>query len=121
MERVSTIGLDLAKQAFQVHGMNKDGDKIFSHKLARAELPGFFKKDRGCVVAMEATGGAHYWAREIERSGHTPLLIPAQYVKPFVKREKSDALDAEAIANAATQPGMRFAAIKSPDSRQSPL
>ncbi len=101
--------------------MNKNGEKVFSHKLARAELPGFFKKDRGCVVAMEATGGAHYWAREIERSGHTPLLIPAQYVKSFVKRDKSDALDAEVIANAATQPGMRFAAIKSPDSRQSPL
>jgi len=57
MERVSTIGLDLVKQAFQVHGMNKDGEKVFSHKLARAELPGFFKKHRGCVVAMEATGG----------------------------------------------------------------
>jgi len=115
MERVSTIGLDLAKQVFQVHGLSKDGKKVFSRKLEREELHAFFKKQRGCVVAMEATSSAHHWARLIAILGHTPRLIPAQYVKPYLKREKSDALDAEAIANAARQPGMRFVAIKSAD------
>ena len=115
MERVSTIGLDLAKQVFQVHGLGKDGKKAFSHKLEREELHAFFKKQRGCVVAMEATSSAHHWARVIGTLGHTARLIPAQYVKPYLKREKSDALDAEAIANAARQPDMRFVAIKSAD------
>jgi hypothetical protein len=71
--RGSTIGLDLAKQVFQVHGMSKDGKKVFSHKLARAQLTGFFKKQRGCIVAMEATGGAHHWAREIGRLTHSTI------------------------------------------------
>lgn len=113
MERASIIGLDLAKQVFQVHGMSKDGRKAFSRRLERAELHAFFKKQKACIVAMEATSGSHFWGREIEKLGHTPRLIHAQYVKPFVKRQKSDALDAEAIAVAAAQAGMRFVPIKS--------
>jgi len=113
MERASIIGLDLAKQVFQVHGMDKNGQKTFSRKLERSELHSFFKKQRACIVAMEATSGSHYWGREIEKLGHTARLIHAQYVKPFVKRDKSDALDAEAIAVAAAQAGMRFVPVKS--------
>jgi transposase len=112
MEKIATIGLDLAKQVFQVHGMDRNGKKLLSQKLDRSELMPFFKKLRRCVVAMEATSGAHHWAREINSLGHKSVLIPAQYVKPFVKRGKSDALDAEAIAVAATQEGMRPVRIK---------
>jgi len=112
MEKVAVVGLDLAKQVFQVHGMDKDGRAVFSKTLSRDEVKPFFKKLRRCLVAMEASGGAHYWAREIAAMGHKSMLIPAQYVKPFVKRGKSDALDAEAIAVASTQKGMHSVLIK---------
>lgn len=113
MEKVTTIGLDLAKMVFQVHGSDRTGKKLLSQKLDRSEVRPFFKKLRPCVVAMEATGSAHYWAREIAALGHEVMMIPGQYVKPYVKRGKTDALDAEGIATAATQPGMPSVRIKS--------
>ncbi len=113
MEKIATIGLDLAKQVFQVHGMDRNGKKVLTRKLDRSEVKPFFKKLRKCVVGMEACGGAHFWAREIAALGHKVLIMPGQYVKPFVKRGKTDALDAEGIAVAATQPGMPSVRIKS--------
>lgn len=113
MEKVATIGLDLAKDVFQVHGIDRAGKKILSQRLDRSEVKLFFKKMRRCVVAMESTGGAHYWAREIAALGHDVMMIPGQYVKPYVKRGKTDALDAEGIAIAATQAGMPSVRIKS--------
>ena len=113
MESVSIIGLDLAKRYFQAHGADRSGKKLFSKKLARGQVLDFFKKQEPCMVAMEACAGSHYWAREIGALGHEVCLIPAQYVKPFVKRGKNDAADAEAICEAAVRPNMRFVGVKS--------
>lgn len=115
MENIATIGLDIAKNVFQVHGADKDGAPLLSRKLSRAEVLGFFERLPRCVVALEACGTAHYWARCISELGHEVRLIHATYVKPFVKRGKTDALDAQAIAEAATQKTMRFVPIKSVD------
>ena len=113
MESVSIIGLDLAKNIFQAHGNNERGAKQFSKKLRRGELLAFFAKQSPTVVAMEACSSSHYWGREIGALGHEVRLIPAQHVKPFVKRGKNDAADAEAICEAAVRPSMRFVAVKS--------
>ena len=113
MESVSIIGLDLAKRYFQAHGSDRSGQKLFSKKLARGQVLDFFKKQEPCVVAMEACASCHYWGREIGALGHEVRLIPAQYVKPFVKRGKNDAADAEAICEAAVRPNMRFVGVKS--------
>lgn len=113
MEAVVVVGLDLAKQVFQVHGISKKGEMLFNQQLARRDVKPFFQTLRRCRVAMEASGGAHYWARELSAMGHDAMLIPGQYVKPFVKRSKSDALDAKALAVAATQEGMQSVRIKS--------
>ena len=113
MEKVSIIGLDLAKNVFQVHGARADGSVIFRKKLSRRKVSMFFATQRRCVVAMEACASSHYWAREIGALGHEVKLIPPIYVKPFVKRQKNDAADAEAIAEAASRPTMRFVAVKS--------
>jgi len=110
---VSTIGLDLAKMVFQAHGAGASGGVVFRKTLRRAKVLDFFREQPTCVVAMEACGGAHYWAREIGRLGHEVRLIPPAYVKPFVKRQKNDASDAEAICEAAQRPTMRFVAVKS--------
>jgi transposase len=110
---VSTIGLDLAKMVFQVHGADASGAFAFRKTLRRAKVLEFFRDLPRCVVAMEACGGAHHWAREIGRLGHEVRLIPPIYVKPFVKRQKNDASDAEAICEAAQRPTMRFVAVKS--------
>ena len=113
MEKVSIIGLDLAKHVFQAHGADSAGRKLFSRKLSRTQVLGFFAEQPRCVVAMEACSTSHYWARAIAKIGHEVKLIPPQYVKPFVKRQKNDAMDAEAICEAAMRPTMRFVAIKS--------
>jgi transposase len=95
MGEVTTIGLDLAKQVFHVHGADASGAALFSRRLTRAKLIAFFASQPRCLVAMEACGGAHHWGRELERLGHEVRLIPPAYVKPFVKRQKNDAKDAE--------------------------
>lgn len=113
MEEVTTIGLDLAKQVFQVHGANRAGVPVINRKLRRAEVLRFFERLPPCLVGMEACASSHHWAREISALGHDVRLIPPQYVKPFVKRGKTDAADAEAICEAVTRPTMRFVPVKS--------
>ncbi len=113
MAEVITIGLDLAKSVFQAHGADALGAVVFRKKLRRAQVLPFFASQPRCVVAMEACGGSHYWAREIGALGHEARLIPPAYVKPFVKRQKNDMADAEAICEAAQRPTMRFVAPKS--------
>ena len=113
MEEVSIVGLDLAKHVFQVHGAGADGTVAFRRKLPRAKVLSFFAAQPRCLVAMEACASSHYWAREIGALGHEVKLIAPAYVKPFVKRQKNDAADAEAIAEAASRPTMRFVAVKS--------
>lgn len=113
MSQATTIGLDIAKTVFHAHGADGRGAMVFSRKLSRAKLLDFFVKQPRCLVAMEACSGAHHWARELMQMGHEVRLIPPAYVKPFVKRHKNDAVDAEAICEAVQRPGMRFVAVKS--------
>lgn len=115
MSEVSIIGVDLAKRVFQVHGAGPDGSVVFRKKLSRAQVLAFFEKHPRCVVAMEACATAHGWARSIRALGHEVRLIAPIYVKPFVKRQKNDAADAEAIAEAASRPTMRFVEVKTED------
>ncbi|MGC3940788.1 IS110 family transposase [Roseobacter sp. EG26] len=112
---VKTVGLDLAKDVFQVHGISAAGRKIFNKKIKRPKLLAFFETLPRCVVGMEACGSAHYWGRELSRLGHDVRLMPAAYVKPYVKRGKTDAADAEAICEAVRRPTMRFVEVKSED------
>ena len=112
MEEVSIVGIDLAKQVLQVHGAAADGRVLFRKKLSRLQFAKFMASLPACVVAMEACGTAHYWGRELSRLGHDVRLIPPVYVKPFVKRQKNDAADAEAVAEAALRPTMRTVAVK---------
>lgn len=112
MKQINTIGLDLAKQIFQVHGADADGSPVFNRRLRRSEVLHFFSKQPACLFGIEACGSAHYWAREIEALGHEVRLIPPTYVKPYVKRGKTDAADAEAISEAVTRKTMRFVPIK---------
>jgi len=112
---VTTVGLDLAKNVLQVHGVTTDGDVAVNRALRRGQVRGFFESLPPCRVGIEACGTSHYWAREIARLGHEVRLIPPAYVKPYEKRGKSDAIDAEAICEAVTRPSMRFVAVKSPE------
>lgn len=114
MTEIAIVGLDLANRVFQVHGATAAGSVAIRKKLSRAQVLAFFADLPPCVVAMEACATAHYWAREIGALGHTVRLVPPAYVKPFVKRQKNDAADAEAIAEAASRPTMRFVEPKSP-------
>ncbi|MBA8881089.1 transposase [Phyllobacterium myrsinacearum] len=116
---VSTIGLDLAKNVFQVHGADAAGSVIFRKRLRRDKVLAFVAVQPICLVAMEACGGAHHWARQIAQMGHSVRLIPPAYVKPFVKRQKNDAADAEAICEAAQRPTMRFVSVKSEEAQAS--
>lgn len=119
MEKVSIIGVDIAKHVFQVHGARADGSMAFSKKLSRGKLLLFLAAQPRCVVAMEACASSHHWGRTIEATGHQVRLIAPAYVKPFVKRQKNDAADAEAIAEAASRPTMRFVAVKSAEKQAS--
>ncbi len=111
--QVTTIGLDIAKNVFQVHRVDKEGRAVLRKKLRRSQVLNFFAALAPCVVGLEACGGAHYWARELAALGHEVRLVPPSYVKAYVKRGKSDAVDAEAICEAVTRPSMRFVPVKS--------
>ena len=115
MDQVSVVGLDLAKSVFQVHGVNAQGEVVLRRRLTRGQLLKLFEKLPPCLIGMEACASAHHWARELAALGHEVKLMPAQYVKPYVKRGKNDAADAEAICEAVTRPTMRFVGVKSPD------
>jgi transposase len=121
MEQVTTIGLDIAKHVFHAHGVDERGRRVFSKRVSRAGLLAFFARQPRCVVALEACAGAHHWGRELQRLGHEVRLIPPAYVKPFVKRQKNDAADAEAICEAAQRPAMRFVAVKSEEQQASAM
>lgn len=115
MDQVVTIGLDIAKSVFQVHGVDAEGGVVIRQRLTRARMVTFFARKAPCLVGIEACGSAHYWARELARLGHEVRLIPPSYVKPYVKRQKNDMADAEAICEAVTRPSMRFVPVKSPE------
>jgi len=110
---VTTIGIDLAKSVFQLHGVDAAGEVVFRKKLRRAGVLEFLRDLRPCLIGMEACATAHFWGREIGALGHEVRLIPPAYVKPYVKRQKNDAADAEAICEAVTRPNMRFVPVKS--------
>ncbi|OAV50917.1 transposase [Rhizobium sp. WYCCWR10014] len=112
MDKIATIGLDIAKQVFQVHGADAQGATLFNRKLRRSEVRRFFEKHSPCIVAMEACGSAHYWGREISALGHEVRILPAQYVKPFVTRGKTDAADALAISQAMKRSDIRSVPVK---------
>jgi transposase len=112
MGEVTTIGLDLAKDVFQVHGVDAEGVVVLRKQLRRGQVLAFFSRLPRCVVGLEACATAHYWARELGALGHEVRLMPAQYVKAYVKRNKNDAADAEAICEAVVRPTMRFVPVK---------
>ena len=112
MTKVSTIGIDLAKSVFQVHGVDAAGKVAMKRQLKRKGVLAFFAQLPACLIGMEACGSAHYWARELARLGHDVKLMPAKYVKAYVKRGKNDAADAEAICEAVSRPSMREVAVK---------
>src|SRR5271169_6570088 len=113
--KITTIGLDLAKNIFQVHGIDASGQIVVRKSLRRAQMLPFFARLPCCLVGMEACGTSHHWARELIKLGHEVRLMPPAYVKPYVKRGKTDAADAEAVCEAVTRPTMRFVPVKSPE------
>jgi transposase len=115
MRAITTIGLDIAKSVFQVHGIDADGCVVIRRRLKRRYVLTFFEKLAPCLIGIEACASSHHWARQLQSLGHTVRLIPPAYVKPYVKRQKNDAPDAEAICEAVTRANMRFVATKTPE------
>jgi transposase len=115
MQTITTIGLDIAKSVFQVHGVDAQGEVIIRRQLKRRYVLAFFQKLPACLVGIEACASSHHWSRELKALGHTVRLMPPAYVKPYVKRQKNDATDAEAICEAVTRANMRFVATKTPE------
>jgi transposase len=115
MQAITTIGLDIAKSVFQVHGVDAGGQVVIRRQLKRRYVVSFFEKLAPCLVGMEACASSHHWSRELQALGHTVRLMPPAYVKPYVKRHKNDATDAEAICEAVTRANMRFVATKTPE------
>ena len=115
MQTVSTIGLDIAKSVFQVHGVDASGLVVIRRQLKRRYVLAFFEKLPSCLVGIEACASSHHWSRELQALGHTVRLMPPAYVKPYVKRQKNDAADAEAICEAVTRANMRFVPTKTPE------
>ena len=113
MQTIAVVGLDLAKTVFQVHGVATDGTVVVRRQLRRGQVLAFFQSIGPCLIGIEACASAHHWARELMAIGHDVRLMPPAYVKAYVKRGKTDAADAEAIAEAVTRPTMRFVAVKS--------
>jgi transposase len=115
MKTVTTIGLDIAKSVFQVHGVDAAGKAVIRRQIRRAQVLVFFTKLPPCLIGIEACATSHYWSRELQACGHTVKLMPPAYVKPYVKRQKNDAADAEAICEAVQRPNMRFVPTKTPE------
>src|ERR1700726_1188238 len=115
MQAVTTIGLDIAKSVFQIHGVDAAGNVIVRRQLKRRYVLPFFQRLPPCLIGIEACASSHHWSRELQALGHTVRLMPAAYVKPYVKRQKNDAADAEAICEAVTRANMRFVATKTPE------
>jgi transposase len=115
MQTIMTIGLDIAKSIFQVHCVDAAGQVVIARKLKRRYVLAFFQKLPPCLIGIEACASSHYWSRELQALGHTARLMPPAYVKPYVKRQKNDAADAEAICEAVRRPTMRFVATKTPE------
>jgi transposase len=115
MQVVTTVGLDIAKSVFQVHGVDSAGQVVIRRQLKRRYVLAFFEKLPACLVGIEACASSHHWSRELKALGHTVRLMPPAYVKPYVKRQKNDATDAEAICEAVTRANMRFVATKTPE------
>lgn len=110
--KISVLGIDLAKQAFQLHGVDEQGQAVLRKKLTRSKLLAFIAQLEPCLIGLEACSSSHYWAREIQRFGHDVRLISPQFVKPYVTSNKHDAADAEAICEAVSRPNMSFVPIK---------
>src|SRR5256885_12457412 len=121
MSEITTIGLDLAKHVFQVHGIDAEGTTVLRKRLRRGQVLAFFSRLPRCVVGLEACATAHYWARELGALGHEVRLMPAQYVKAYIKRNKHDAADAEAICEAVQRPTMRFVPVKTAEQQAAQL
>ena len=117
MDNVTTIGIDLAKSVFQLHGVDAEGRPSLRRQLRRSQMLGFFERQPACLIGMEACASAHYWARELIKLGHEVRLMQPSYVKGYVKRGKTDKADAEAICEAVSRPSMRFVRVKSEDTQ----
>src|SRR6476659_796419 len=115
MQTVTTVGLDIAKSVFQVHCVDAEGQVVIRRQLKRRYVLAYFQKLRPCLVGIEACASSHHWSHELQALGHTVRLMPPAYVKPYVKRQKNDAADAEAICQAVTRTNMRFVPIKTPE------
>ena len=115
MQTITTVGLDIAKSVFQMHGVDAEGQVVIRRQLKRRYVLAFFQKLPPCLVGIEACASSHHWSRELMALGHTVRLMPPAYVKPYVKRQKNDATDAEAICEAVTRANMRFVATKTPE------